>query len=88
MTKNKQTLRLLKNIEGKRLLEKNKLEYSKQIINLLQNQPQILPELIEQLELTEKDLFELLSGDKKGNITLYNETLKEAYNLTKKRKNK
>lgn len=86
MNQNQKTLRDLKNAEGKRLLEKNRLDYSKEIINILKDDPQILSELLEQLELTEQDFYEYLSGDKKGNITLYDETLNQVTHLTKERK--
>ena len=87
MNQNQKTLRDLKNAEGKRLLEKNRLEYSKEIINILKKDQKILSELLDRLELTEKDLYEYISGDKKGNITLYDETLNQVTHLTKERKN-
>lgn len=65
----------LKTAKGKRLLEKTLLEYSKEIIKVLEEQPEILPELLEILQISEEDFFEYLSGDKKANITLYDQTL-------------
>ena len=86
MNQNQKILRALKNAEGKRLLEKNRLEYSKEIINILKDDPQILSELLEQLELTEQDFYKYISGDKNGNITLYDETLNQVTHLTRERK--
>ena len=83
MNDNKNTLRKLQNAEGKRLLELTRLEYSKKIIELLQKNPQNLSTLIYNLELTEKEFYDLLSGNKETNIILYEATLKEAYNLGK-----
>lgn len=68
-------IKKLKNAEGKRLLEKNILEYSKEIIKNLENNPDILNEIIDELEITEEDFLAYLSGDKKANITLYDQTL-------------
>lgn len=65
----------LKNAEGKRLLEKIILEYSKDIIKGLEDQPNKLPELLENLEISEEAFFGYISGDKKGNITLYDQAL-------------
>lgn len=68
-------IKKLKNAEGKRLLEKNALEYSKEIITELSKEPEFLIQILNELELTEEDFFAYLSGEKKGNITLYDQTL-------------
>ena len=65
----------LKNAEGKRMLTKIILEYSKEIITILEKNPEILIQVLDELELTEDDFLAYLSGDKKGNITLYDQTL-------------
>jgi len=65
----------LKNAEGKRLLEKNALEYSKEIIVALEKNPEIITQILDDLEITEEEFFAYLSGEKKGNITLYDQTL-------------
>ena len=72
----------LKNAEGKGLLEQTKLNYSKNIINEIYNNPEILDELLDELEIDEKDFYDKLSGDKDANITFYDQALI----LTKKNK--
>lgn len=68
-------IKKLKNAEGKRLLEKNALEYSKEIILELEKHPELLIQILDELELTEEEFFAYLSGERKGNITLYDQTL-------------
>lgn len=68
-------IKKLKNAEGKRLLTKTILEYSKEIIIILEKRPEMLNQILDELELTEEEFFAYLSGDKKGNITLYDQTL-------------
>ena len=60
----------LKNAEGKSLLMKTKLEYSKEIIKYIEQNPEELPQIIEILEIPEDDFFKSLSGEKDNNITL------------------
>ena len=36
---------------------------------------EMLNQILDELELTEEEFFAYLSGDKKGNITLYDQTL-------------
>lgn len=79
----KTTLRNLKNANGKRLLEKTRLEYSKEIIAVIQTNPQILPELLEYLDLTEEEFYSYISGDTQGNIALYDTALTQGINLNK-----
>ena len=59
--------RKLKNAEGKRLLEKTILEYSKEIISAIQKDYSLLSEITESLQIPEEELFRLLSGEKNGN---------------------
>ncbi len=73
--------RKLKNAEGKRLLEKTILEYSKEIISAIQKDYSLLSEITESLQITEKELFRLLSGEEKGNIVYYDQAL----SITKKK---
>ncbi len=73
--------RKLKNAEGKRLLEKTILEYSKEIISAIQKDYSLLLEITENLQITEKELFRLLSGEEKGNIVYYDQAL----SITKKK---
>ena len=67
--------RELKNAEGKRLLEKTILEYSKEIISAIQEDYSLLPEITESLQITEEEFFRLLSGEKNGNIVYYDQAL-------------
>lgn len=68
-------IKQLKNAKGKRLLQKNILEYSKEIITNLENNPEILNQVLDELEIPEEDFFAYISGEKKANITLYDQTL-------------
>ena len=78
----------LKNAEGKRLLEKTLLEYSKYIIQHLEEDPTLLIELLEKLEITEEEFYEYISGDKKGNIALYDQALCLTKQLINEKKQK
>ena len=75
MNNNINIIKQLKNAKGKRLLQKNMLEYSKEIITSLENNPKLLPQIIDELEITEEDFFAYISGEKNANITLYDQTL-------------
>ena len=57
------------------MLTKIILEYSKEIIIILEKKPEILTQVLDELEIPEEDFLAYLSGDKKGNITLYDQTL-------------
>ncbi len=67
--------RNLKNADGKRLLEKTRLEYSREIIIRLQKNPLQLNDILKELEVTEEDFMNYLSGTKNANITFYNQAL-------------
>lgn len=73
--------RKLKNAEGKRLLEKTILEYSKEIISEIKKDYSLLSEITESLQIPEEELFRLLSGEEKGNIVYYDQVL----SITKKK---
>lgn len=77
----------LKNIEGKRLLEKTKLGYSMTIIQLLNENYELYPELLEYLGITEEELLAALSGERLENITFYHEALNYTLKKTKKKPN-
>lgn len=68
-------MKKIKNAKGKRLLEKVLLEYSREIINILENNPDMLIQILDELEITEEDFFACISGEKRENITLYDQTL-------------
>lgn len=74
---NKYTLlnKKLKNAQGKALLTKTQLEYSKLIIEKIQQNPELLDYLLESLEIQEEDFLAIISTDKKENITFYEQTL-------------
>lgn len=76
----------LKNAEGKRLLEKTILEYSKEIISAIQKDYSLLSEITESLQITEEELFRLLSGEKNGNIVYYDQALSIAKKKVKSNK--
>ncbi len=78
--------RKLKNAEGKRLLEKTILEYSKEIISAIQKDYSLLSEITESLQITEEELFRLLSGEKNGNIVYYDQALSIAKKKVKSNK--
>ena len=63
-------IKKLKNAEGKRMLTKIILEYSKEIITILEKNPEILIQVLDKLELTEDDFLAYLSGDNKESIKL------------------
>ena len=75
MTDENKTKQILKNIEGKRLLEQTRLEYSQLIINELKTNPQIYQSLLEELEIKNDDFLNCLSGETKANISLYDQAL-------------
>ena len=77
----------LKNTEAKRLLEKTKLEYSQSILNILKDNPELYPQLLDHLEINEKELLLNLSGEYNENITFYDEALHKLNTLTKKKNN-
>lgn len=78
--------RKLKNAEGKRLLEKTILEYSKEIISAIQKDYSLLSQTTESLQITEEELFRLLSGEKNGNIVYYDQVLSIAKKKVKSNK--
>ena len=67
--------RKLENAEGKRLLEKTILEYSKEIISEIKKDYSLLSEITESLQIPEEELFRLLSGEKNGNIIYYDQAI-------------
>lgn len=86
MNRENEIRKQLKNIEGKRLLEKTKLEYSHAIIEGLNNNPNILSKVLESLNITEKELWELLSGEKNSNVVLYDQALETIIKINIKNK--
>lgn len=73
----------LKNAQGKALLAKTKLEYSKLILENMMKDPEILEYLLKSLEITEDDFLSIISTEKKENITFYEQTLQLIKNKQK-----
>ena len=80
--------RKLKNAKGKRLLESTILEYSKEIISAIQKDYSLLDEITENLQITEEELFKILSGEKKVNIIYYDQALSTVKKRKKTKNNK
>lgn len=80
---NKEIIKQLNNAKGKRIIEKIYLEYSKEIILELEKNPNILPLLLHEIEVTEEDFFQYISGETKANITFYDQTLTEVNKKSK-----
>lgn len=78
---NKIKINLQKNIEGKKLIEKNKELYINEIMNVLNEFPEYKDELIAHLEITEESFTNRLNRKENSNITFYDEALKEVNNL-------
>ncbi len=68
------------NLEGKILLEKTKLQYTKEILNRINNNPSILEELLDNLEITEEDFKNRLLSQE-TNIAFYD----QAYTILKQK---
>lgn len=78
------------NAEGKRMLEITKLNYSKQILDILKKEPDILDNVLVDMTLPLDDALNYLSGDKNANIVIYDQMLvltRKKY-LEKKYKNR
>lgn len=84
MEENNRVKLRLRNAEGKRALELNRLEYAKELIHELELDPSILPEILDTLELKEDDFFSKLSGTSSANITMYDQALSLAKSKNRK----
>jgi len=65
----------LKDIKGKMLYEKIMLQYSNNIIDEIQKDPDVIKKLLEELELDYDDFINIITN-KNENITFYEHTLK------------
>jgi len=83
MNKSNLLKKKLKNAQGKALLAKTKLEYSKLILENMMKDPEILEYLLSSLEITEEDFLSIISTEKKENITFYEQTLQLIKNKQK-----
>ena len=83
MRSNQWEKRRKQNLEGKRLIEVSILEYTKAILQELEKNPQVLLDILFELEVTEQDFYNYLSGVEQANIVFYDQAL-----VLLKRKNK
>ena len=74
----------LKNARGKIMLQKTKLEYSKAIIEGLNNNPDMLEKLKDELQMPEEEIWKILSGEENYNIVFYDQALEVVSNVKKK----
>lgn len=65
---------IIDNATGKRLIEKNRLNYSMEILKLLKSNPEIIDNVIKDLEIDKASFFKKLSGEEKGNISFYDDS--------------
>lgn len=65
----------LKNVKGKRVVQKVIQEYSSYIIEIIMENPDFLQEITTALEITEEDFYKYLSGEMDANITFYDQAL-------------
>lgn len=82
---NKENIKIqkeLKNAEGKRILQKTKLEYAKKIIEDLQKEPSVTEIVTSRLDVSNQYFFESLSGSVNENIVYYDEALQITRKLT------
>ncbi len=79
----------LSNIKGKRMLEKNALDYCAQIMDLLiQNEftdPYYLTKILEDIGISKNEFFDILAGKKQENIVFYEHTLSLIKNISIKK---
>lgn len=73
----------IKNAQGLRNLEQVRLSYSHEILATLAENPSLVDALVEDLGITDVELFETLSGSVKGNITFYDQSLSSVRILSK-----
>lgn len=76
----------LQNAEGKRLLQKNYLDYSRQIIEIISDNPEILPKLLETLDVSLEQFYKYISGEENANITFYDKAYDESLRLSNAKK--
>ena len=74
----------ISNAKGLRNLEQTKLKYSKEILAILENNPGLFDELLQDLDITIDDFFNKLNGEDNDNISFYDQGLESIKYLTKK----
>lgn len=75
----------IKNAQGLRNLEQTRLAYSREILARLADDPSLVDVLVEELGISDAELFEKLSGSTKGNITFYDQSLSSIRVFSKER---
>lgn len=75
MSKSYEVQKQIKNEKGKLLLQKTKLEYSKVIVEVLNNNPQLVEMVKEKMEISDDELWNVLSGKEDSNIVFYDQAL-------------
>lgn len=80
-----ESIKKIKNAQGLRALEQIRLAYSREILMHLSEDPTLVDELIQDLEVSTDELFNKLSGVEKGNITFYDQGLSSVLVLSKER---
>lgn len=63
------------NEKAKKMLYKNVLEYSKMILNQLDINKNLLPTILNALEMTEENFYKNISLEKTNNIVFYDQVL-------------
>lgn len=66
---------IIKNIEGKRLIQQTKLVYSLAIIEELKKNPELMNKVMLELGITKEEFCNALEGKIDQNITFYDQVL-------------
>lgn len=77
----------ISNAKWLRNLEQTKLKYSKAILSLLEDNPTLLDELLQDLDVTDDDFFRKITGEENDNISFYDQGLESIKYLTKNKSN-
>lgn len=78
-------MRKIKNAQGLRNLEQTRLAYSHEILAILEANPSLVNDLIDDLGISRQELFDKLSGVDIGNISFYDQGLESIRTLSKDR---
>ena len=77
----------ISNAKGLRNLEQTKLKYSKAILSILEDNPDLFDKLLQELDITIDDFFNKLNGEDNDNISFYDQGLESIKYLTKNKSN-
>lgn len=75
MSKLYEVQKQIRNEKGKLLLQKTKLEYSKAIVEVLNSNPELVEIVKEKMEISDDELWKVLSGKEDSNIVFYDQAL-------------